>query len=49
MTTRVLDVQAGILSARRDGRRPLRRRQWMSVLRSLAAYQMFRRTRRVHA
>lgn len=44
MTTRVLDVQAGILVGQRDGANPYADLTWMGVLRSLSAHQMFRRT-----
>ena len=44
MTTRVLDVQAGILVGQRDGATPYADLTWMGVLRSLSAHQMFRRT-----
>ncbi len=45
MTTRVLDVQAGILvQGAGPGMQPYADVTWMSVLRSLAADQMFRRT-----
>jgi uncharacterized alpha-E superfamily protein len=44
MTTRVLDVQAGILmDAQRDRLRPFADLTWMSMLRSLGSEQMFRR------
>ena len=43
MTTRVLDVQAGTLSASSDGASPYADLMWMGVLRSLSAHQMFRR------
>jgi uncharacterized alpha-E superfamily protein len=43
MTTRVLDVQAGMLLARSDGANPYADLMWMGVLRSLSALQMFRR------
>jgi uncharacterized alpha-E superfamily protein len=44
MTTRVLDVQAGILLRQiGDGSEPYADVTWMSVLRALAAGQMFRR------
>ena len=43
MTTRVLDVQAGMLIARSDGANPYADLMWMGVLRSLSALQMFRR------
>ncbi|HET9257829.1 MAG TPA: alpha-E domain-containing protein [Pseudonocardiaceae bacterium] len=50
MTTRVLDVQAGILLSQRaenpggTGDIPYHDVTWMSVLRSLCAHQMFRRS-----
>ena len=44
MTTRVIDVQAGILVGQRDGTTPYSDLTWMAVLRSLNAHQMFRRT-----
>ena len=45
MTTRVLDVQAGILmSDRTDRIEPYADLTWMAVLRSLGAEQMFRRS-----
>jgi uncharacterized alpha-E superfamily protein len=43
MTTRVLDVQAGMLIGRRDDAGPYADLMWMGVLRSLCALQMFRR------
>ena len=43
MTTRVLDVQAGILIGQSDGASPYADLMWMGVLRSLSAHQMFRR------
>ena len=43
MTTRVLDIQAGMLIARSDGANPYADLMWMGVLRSLGALQMFRR------
>jgi uncharacterized alpha-E superfamily protein len=43
MTTRVLDVQAGMLIARSEGANPYADLMWMAVLRSLGALQMFRR------
>jgi uncharacterized alpha-E superfamily protein len=47
MTTRVLDVQAGILTGEEADRLgPYADVTWMSVLRSLAADQMFRRAAR---
>jgi uncharacterized alpha-E superfamily protein len=42
MTTRILDIQAGILLGQRDG--AYADLTWMGVLRSLSAHQMFRRT-----
>ncbi|MCC5954000.1 MAG: alpha-E domain-containing protein [Acidimicrobiia bacterium] len=48
MTTRVLDVRATtLLAVRDDALRPYADVQWVSVLRSLSAYQMYRR--KVHA
>ena len=44
MTTRILDVQAGILLSQRDGVSAYADLTWMGVLRSLSAHQMFRRT-----
>jgi uncharacterized alpha-E superfamily protein len=44
MTTRVLDVQAGVLVGQRDSAAPYADLTWMGVLRSLSAHQMFRRT-----
>ncbi len=47
MTTRVLDVQAGILLSQRPedaGGAPYHDVTWMSVLQSLTAHQMFRRS-----
>lgn len=44
MTVRVLDVQAGILMAQHDDLGPYADVTWMSVLRSLSAHQMFRRS-----
>jgi uncharacterized alpha-E superfamily protein len=44
MTTRVLDVQAGILLGVDDRFEPYADVTWTSVLRSLSAQQMFRRT-----
>jgi len=44
MTTRVLDVRAGnLLPDQSDELQPFEDIQWMSVLKSLAAYQMYRR------
>jgi uncharacterized alpha-E superfamily protein len=44
MTTRILDVQAGILLGQRDDVSAYADLTWMGVLRSLSAHQMFRRT-----
>ncbi|MEO7193896.1 MAG: alpha-E domain-containing protein [Pseudonocardiaceae bacterium] len=44
MTTRVLDVQASVLVSQPDDGAPYRDVTWMSVLRSLSAHQMFRRS-----
>ncbi|MDQ1493367.1 MAG: hypothetical protein QOJ23_5881 [Actinomycetota bacterium] len=44
MTTRVLDIQAGVLAGQRDGANPYVDVTWTGVLRSLSAYQMFLRT-----
>jgi uncharacterized alpha-E superfamily protein len=43
MTTRVLDVQAGILVGQPEGTTPYADLMWMGMLRSLSAHQMFRR------
>jgi len=43
MTSRVLDVHAGTLTAITDQPRPYADVAWMSVLKSLSAYQMYRR------
>jgi uncharacterized alpha-E superfamily protein len=43
VTTRILDVQAGILVGQRDQASPYADLTWMGVLRSLSAHQMFRR------
>ncbi len=43
MTTRVLDVRAGTLTSAGDELRPYADLTWMSVLKSLSAYQMYRR------
>jgi hypothetical protein len=40
MTTRVLDIQAGILAGERDGATPYADLTWTGVLRSLSAHQM---------
>jgi uncharacterized alpha-E superfamily protein len=44
MTTRILDIQAGILLGQRDGATAYADLTWLAVLRSLSAHQMFRRT-----
>jgi uncharacterized alpha-E superfamily protein len=44
MTTRILDVQAGILLGQRGSGTTYTDLTWMGVLRSLGAHQMFRRT-----
>ncbi len=44
MTTRVLDVEAGILVGQRVDAAPYADVTWTAVLRSLCAHQMFRRT-----
>ncbi len=44
MTTRILDVQAGILIDQPDGATPYADLTWIAVLRSLCAHQMFRRS-----
>nr|WP_300310253.1 alpha-E domain-containing protein [Halomonas sp.] len=43
MTTRILDVRSGnLLSRSSEDMRPFEHLQWMSVLKSLTAYQMYR-------
>ena len=45
MTTRFIDVRsASLLPEETSGLRPFENIQWMSVLKSLSAYQMYRRT-----
>ncbi|MDQ1515532.1 MAG: hypothetical protein QOE80_1362 [Actinomycetota bacterium] len=44
MTTRVLDIQAGVLADQLDSATPYADLTWTGVLRSLSAYQMFLRT-----
>jgi uncharacterized alpha-E superfamily protein len=44
MTTRVLDIQAGILVGQRDRATPYADLTWMGVLRSLSAHQTVLRT-----
>ena len=44
MTTRIIDVRsASLLPTETSGLRPFENIQWMSVLKSLSAYQMYRR------
>jgi uncharacterized alpha-E superfamily protein len=49
MTTRIIDVRSGSLFASRHAEdlRPFQAIQWMSVLKSLTAYQMYRRHVRI--
>ena len=48
MTTRIIDVRSADLLAQADtDLRPFENIQWMSVLKSLTAYQMYRRTMQV--
>lgn len=49
MTTRIIDVRSSnlIRSGAADELRPFQNIQWMSVLRSLTAYQMYRRHARI--
>ncbi|MCP5156946.1 MAG: alpha-E domain-containing protein [Ectothiorhodospiraceae bacterium] len=48
MTTRIIDVRSADLLAQADTElRPFENIQWMSVLKSLTAYQMYRRTMQV--
>lgn len=48
MTTRILDVRsASLLPEEKSGLRPFENIQWMSVLKSLTAYQMYRRKMQV--
>lgn len=44
MTTRIIDVRSANLLEEHDGLTPFENIQWMSVLKSLTAYQMYRRT-----
>ncbi|MAA74535.1 MAG: hypothetical protein CMN28_07505 [Salinisphaeraceae bacterium] len=47
MTTRILDVRSeDLLTTTMDGLRPFETIQWMSVLKSLSGYQMYRRHER---
>lgn len=43
MTTRIIDVRSASLLAEHEGLTPFENIQWMSVLKSLTAYQMCRR------
>jgi uncharacterized alpha-E superfamily protein len=48
MTTRIVDVRsASLLPEETAGRRPFENIQWVSVLNSLSAYQMYRRSMQV--
>lgn len=44
MTTRIIDVRSANLLEEHEGLTPFDNIQWMSVLKSLSAYQMYRRT-----
>ena len=44
MTTRIIDVRSGDLLPEHEEMTPFENIQWMSVLKSLTAYQMYRRT-----
>ncbi|TVO75861.1 alpha-E domain-containing protein [Sedimenticola selenatireducens] len=44
MTTRIIDVRSANLLEEHEGLTPYENIQWMSVLKSLTAYQMYRRT-----
>lgn len=44
MTTRIIDVRSANLLPDHEGLTPYENIQWMSVLKSLTAYQMYRRT-----
>lgn len=44
MTTRIIDVRSANLLEEHEGLTPFENIQWMSVLKSLTAYQMYRRT-----
>jgi uncharacterized alpha-E superfamily protein len=49
MTTRIADINAAVLLPRQGGAlEPLQERLWMSVLKALSAYQMYRRHVDVH-
>jgi uncharacterized alpha-E superfamily protein len=43
MTTRIIDVRSANLLPEHEGLTPFENIQWMSVLKSLTAYQMYRR------
>lgn len=47
MTTRIIDVRSANLLPEHEGLTPFGNIQWMSVLKSLTAYQMYRRTYQV--
>lgn len=44
MTTRIIDVRSADLLPEHEAMTPFENIQWMSVLKSLTAYQMYRRT-----
>ena len=44
MTTRIIDVRSANLLPEHEGLTPFENIQWMSVLKSMTAYQMYRRT-----
>jgi uncharacterized alpha-E superfamily protein len=47
MTTRIADVQSAALLPDADGGRPYDNIQWVSVLKSMTAYQMYRRSEQI--
>ncbi len=47
MTTRIADVHSAALLPDADGARPYDNIQWVSVLKSLTAYQMYRRSEQI--
>lgn len=47
MTTRIIDVRSADLLPEHEGLTPFENIQWMSVLKSLTGYQMYRRTYQV--
>jgi uncharacterized alpha-E superfamily protein len=47
MTTRIADVQSANLLPDADGGRPYDNIQWVSVLKSMTAYQMYRRSEQI--